>query len=72
MWFIVGIVLGFWLISKINPKATPGLNGPLVIEKKACPPHKWGFQDIIDQNGEKQGERIVCAVCGPLNYSGRE
>lgn len=40
-----------------------------VIEVKKCPQHSWSWQDIIDQDGNKQGERIVCKDCGPLSKS---
>lgn len=36
---------------------------------KQCPPHQWYWQEIIDQDGNKQGERIVCKLCGPLSRS---
>lgn len=49
------------------------VDGKLVINKKQCPPHQWHWQDVVDQNGVKHGERIVCKVCGPLNFQpGRE
>lgn len=41
----------------------------LVLSKKKCPPHSWTWQEIVDQDGTKQGERIVCKVCGPLSKS---
>jgi hypothetical protein len=38
----------------------------LVIKKKKCPPHVWRWQEIVDQDGNKQGERIICDNCGPI------
>lgn len=35
--------------------------------KKCKPPHQWEWQDIVNESGEKQGERIVCKKCGPIN-----
>lgn len=36
---------------------------------KECPPHIWFWQEVLDQNGAKVGERIVCKRCGPLSKS---
>lgn len=73
MEFVLIIVL-IIVIAIITPK--PGdLGGAdqLIIQKKKCPPHQWFWQEIIDQAGVRQGERIVCKVCGPLaSQSGRE
>ena len=33
---------------------------------KTCPPHQWTYQDIVDENKVKTGERMVCKVCGPI------
>lgn len=69
--FLAVFFLALHLMQKKDD--SKNINGPLVVEKKACPPHKWGFQDVVDQHGNKTGERIVCAICGPLaQYSGRE
>lgn len=76
--FVIGLII---LIAIVMPK--PGELGgvgnntstgeKLVIEKKKCPPHQWFWQEIVDQDGNKQGERIVCKVCGPIqSQSGRE
>jgi hypothetical protein len=48
-------------LSKVNAAAEK-----LVIEKKKCPPHQWFWQEVVDQDGNKHGERIVCKVCGPM------
>lgn len=34
---------------------------------KICPPHKWSWDSIKDDNGEHQMWRMVCQHCGPLN-----
>lgn len=52
--------------KKVNDQATDRL----VVQKKQCPPHEWFWQEIVDQNGVKQGERICCKVCGPLRPIG--
>lgn len=56
--------------AKSNKDAVKGEQSDrLVIQKKQCPPHQWYWQEIVDQDGNKQGERIVCKVCGPLSKS---
>jgi len=73
---LVFILIG--LILLLMPKGdeikqTNNLTDKLVIEKKKCPPHQWFWQEIVDQDGVRQGERIVCKICGPLaSQSGRE
>jgi hypothetical protein len=46
----------------------------IVVEKKACPPHEWFWQEMTDQHGKSAGERIVCRVCHihPASQTGRE
>ncbi len=78
--FLLVIMIVFLLIgivSALTPK--PGENGgadigdKFVVKKKQCPPHQWFWQEIVDQNGVKHGERIVCKVCGPMQpLSGRD
>lgn len=75
--FVIGLVFGMVFLVNLLNKAAPKRNGvmsePLVIEKRACPPHQWFWQEIVDQDGNKQGERICCKVCGPLaSQSGRD
>ena len=36
-------------------------------KKNQCPPHQWKWHQIYDKNGVLQGEKLVCAVCGPIN-----
>lgn len=72
----LAIILLIVFIAMLMPKPngdTKATDDKLVVEKKKCPPHQWFWQEIVDQDGNKQGERIVCKVCGPLApYSGRE
>ena len=35
-----------------------------------CPPHKWSYHEVKDQNGNTVMHKLVCAHCGPLK--GRE
>lgn len=68
---IVAAVVILYLTSR--SKGTKDYGNKIVVEKKQCPPHQWFWQEVVDQNGDKHGERIVCKVCGPLAaQSGRE
>lgn len=70
---MVCFLIATLLASQDNKPLDNIINGKLVIEKKKCPPHQWEWQEVVDQTGVKQGERIVCKVCGPLNFQpGRE
>jgi hypothetical protein len=70
--FLLFLLLGLFLMSFL-PKP-PDMNGKHIAQReKRCPPHKWLWQEIIDQDGVKQGERLICEHCGPLRpYNGRE
>lgn len=62
----------FFLIMLINNTSTNNNKSTadkLVIQKKRCPPHAWKWQEIVDQDGNKVAERIVCDHCGPLTAS---
>lgn len=67
-YLVIGLMIavGFFFLSRLASKEENGHAAQLVIDKKQCPPHQWFWQEIVDQNGTKQGERIVCKVCGPL------
>ena len=72
---VIGLVVGiiFFAVSRVKVNTIPNSSDTLVIEKKQCPPHAWFWQEIVDQHGVKQGERICCKVCGPLaSQSGKE
>lgn len=53
-------------LKKSGDKSQPDI---IIVQKKQCPPHQWYWQEIVDQDGNRQGERIVCRVCGPLSKS---
>jgi len=63
------IILIYIMMPKGGVAKATGPAEKLVIEKKKCPPHQWFWQEIVDQDGNKQGERIVCKICGPLSNS---
>lgn len=59
------------ITSSLEAQSHKSNNGnQFMVERKKCPPHQWFWQDIVDQNGEKHGERIVCKVCGPIRNIG--
>ena len=33
---------------------------------KACPPHKWRYQEVRDPEGKTIRWRIICDLCGPI------
>jgi hypothetical protein len=71
MEFILIIILVFLLLSIVanltpKPGQLGGAENQLVVQKKKCPPHQWFWQEVVDQDGNKLGERICCKVCGPL------
>lgn len=67
---VIGLIILIYIIMPKNSAVkTSGLTERLVIEKKKCPPHQWFWQEIVDQDGNNQGQRIVCKVCGPLSKS---
>jgi hypothetical protein len=75
--FIIIILVIIFIVALIAPKpgqpGGPALGDKFVVQKKQCPPHQWFWQEIVDQDGKKHGERIVCKVCGPLRpLGGRE
>lgn len=65
--FLIFLLVLFFISSLVpRPDELDKGDGKFVVQKKQCPPHQWYWQEIVDQHGEKQGERIVCKVCGPL------
>lgn len=74
----IGIMLFalYLIMTTAAPKPTGKMeNGKFikVTTIKNCPPHKWKWVDLIDQDGVKQGEQLVCELCGPLaSQSGRD
>lgn len=41
----------------------------VVVKEKHCPPHQWFWQEMVDKDGNKVGERMMCKLCGPLSKS---
>lgn len=61
---LLGFVIGIRILHAIVPNAEEPAEQIFV--DKNCPPHKWKFVDIKNQNGEVVGNKIVCQLCGPL------
>ena len=36
------------------------------IPEKVCPPHRWRHHEVKDKDGNVEGWRLVCDICGPL------
>lgn len=68
MEIIIIMLIVFFIVSRLTPKPGElgGAQEKLIVEKKKCPPHQWFWQEIVDQDGNKQGERICCRICGPM------
>ena len=71
------IAFGIFLIAVSAAPAAPAkMQDGKVIKVttiKKCPPHRWKWVDMVDQDGIKQGEQLICQDCGPLaSQSGRD
>ena len=64
---VIGVIVFLYIAISHSATKAIDIKEKLIIEKKQCPPHQWFWQEIVDQNGEKQGERMVCKICGPLS-----
>ena len=62
---ILVTLLVITVISLLMQKSAskPAIPDQIVVEKKVCPPHKWDWQEIVDQNGVKHDARLICKVC---------
>jgi hypothetical protein len=59
------LLLAFYLAT--SDPGLPSANSS--VKEQCCPPHQWYWQEIVDQDGNKQGERLVCKICGPFSRS---
>lgn len=68
------VLLVIYVLFMLVPRPEkPTSNGIFVPKERFCPPHKWKWIDLIDKDGVKHGEKLVCELCGPLDsQSGRE
>lgn len=69
---IVALISIVVIVSPKPGEVKSSTDDQIVVKRKQCPPHQWFWQEIIDQNGMKHGERIVCKVCGPLKSGGND
>ena len=69
--FLLVLIFLFYMVNATagNKQSQASQPDKLVVEKKKCPPHAWRWQEIVDQDGNKIAERIVCDHCGPLTAS---
>lgn len=67
------IILLIVVIAVVTPKPEDKTADALKVTIRACPPHQWNWHEVLDQNGVKVTERLICKVCGPLQgQSGRD
>lgn len=61
---ILLIITAFSMImQKSADRQQEAVPNQIVVEKKVCPPHKWEWQEIVDQNGTPHDARLICKVC---------
>lgn len=68
-YILLFVLMYFILLMMLTRPKTQSVQDKIIIKKKQCPPHQWFWQEIVDENGNKLSERIVCRVCGPLSGS---
>ena len=68
--FFVGLILVIVIIANMMQRAESSYKDSIKMVVKQCPPHQWFWQDIVDQNGNKISERMMCKRCGPLRNPG--
>ncbi len=67
--FVVAAVSG--AAQKADAQKLADLKKEVVEDiKKVCPPHKWFYQEVKDQEGNTHHWRIVCELCGPMKPLG--
>lgn len=64
---IIMLAIGFVLF--IGNKSNQAKYAVYIMPEKKCPPHQWEWQPVVDINGNKVAEHIVCKNCGPLSKS---
>lgn len=79
LFFIIMVIVIYmaadwaWQVEQKSRQAQSQDKVIKVVREKFCPPHKWKWVDMVDQNGEKVGEKLICQICGPLqSQSGRD
>lgn len=69
MEIIIFLGLLMLIITAVQLRSTAQSSEKLIVEVKKCPLHDWKWQEVIDKDGVKQYDRIVCSRCGPLSKS---
>lgn len=61
----------FFLVASIaNAKTTQQPSAKdFVYVPKTCPPHKWQWHEIKDQDGKTVQWKLACDICGPIKPS---
>ena len=62
------LLVPFALLMILRAMAKPPLTKQEMLSKleKVCPPHKWRYDELKDEQGKVVRTRIVCDYCGPL------
>lgn len=66
MEFLLLLMLFIFLLVVMSAPKPAEVDELLRASKKQCPPHKWGYQKVLNEDGTVDREHIVCANCGPL------
>lgn len=61
------IICVYMLVSHYGKPTSTPVDEKIIVVKKQCPPHQWGWQEMTDQDGNHQGARMMCKLCGPLS-----
>jgi hypothetical protein len=64
-WIFVGLLV-LALFSLPRGKAPANAVETYVYVEKNCPPHKWNWVEVKDQDGNVVTEKLVCKLCGPI------
>jgi len=59
---ILFVLLSMYTAMSIWPNEMPK------VPVEPCPPHDWYMQELRDEDGAYQGERLVCKKCGPMSH----
>ena len=73
MFFLLKLLLDNVLDAKRleEAKKNKDKKADYIVEEvtKFCPPHKWRYQEVKDQDGNTVKWKLICDVCGPLKPS---
>jgi hypothetical protein len=62
--FLLTICFVVYFAARSEREANATYKEVYKIVDKICPPHKWEWVPIHDEQGNKVIERIICSACG--------